>query len=110
MADSSNQAPEDLGAPQSYLVLADGTRVWDHSGDFVGTVRHVLADDKTQIFHGLILDIPEGHRFASADDVDGIFEHGVIVVKPAKELPEPADSAADDSPLRRAWEWLIEPR
>jgi len=50
--------------------------------------------------------------------VDGIFEHGVIVAAPAAELPEPsadpAAQAADNDNLRtglkRAWEWLIQPK
>ena len=110
MAENSSEAPEDLGEPQSYLVLADGTPVWDRSGDSVGTVEHVLSDDKEDIFHGLLLKTSEGHRFASADQVDGIFQKGVIVAAPAKELAEPAASAEKNSPLRRAWDWLIQPK
>jgi hypothetical protein len=110
MADYTNGLPEDLGAPQSYLVLAPGTQVWDRSGDPVGTVDHVLRDDEEDIFHGLILKTPAGTRFASSDQVDGIYEKGVIVAAPAGELAEPAESAAAGSPLRRAWEWLIQPR
>jgi uncharacterized protein YrrD len=110
MAENSSEAPEDLGAPQSYLVLADGTPVWDRSGDSAGTVEHVLADEREDIFHGLILKTHDGHRYASSDQVDGIFEKGVIVSVPAKNLPEPAESATADSPLRRAWDWLIQPK
>jgi hypothetical protein len=110
MADNSSTEPEDLGEPQSYLVLAAGTRVWDRSGDSAGTVDHVLADDKEDIFHGLILKTTDGHRYASSDLVDGIFAHGVIVAKPAHELPEPAAGAEVNSPLRRAWDWLVQPR
>jgi len=110
MAENSSEAPEDLGAPQSYLVLADGTPVWDRSGDSVGTVEHVLSDDKEDIFHGLILKTSDGHRFAGSDQVDGIYEKGVIVAVPAKDLAEPAESAVPDSPLRRAWDWLIQPK
>jgi hypothetical protein len=110
MAENTSEAPEDLGAPQSYLVLADGTPAWDRSGDPAGTVDHVLADDKEQIFHGLILRTAGGHRFASSDQVDGIFERGVIIAVPARDLPEPAGTAEKDSPIRRAWDWLIEPK
>ena len=110
MAEKTSEAPEDLGAPQSYLVLSDGTPVWDRSGESVGTVEHVLSDDKEDIFHGLVLKTPDGHRFADSGQVDGIFEKGVIVAVPAKELPEPADSATPDSALRRAWDWLIQPK
>jgi hypothetical protein len=50
--------------------------------------------------------------------VDGIYERAVIVAVPADQLPEPgadaAAKAADDvslaDGLRRAWNWLIQPR
>ncbi|MEU4219827.1 PRC-barrel domain-containing protein [Actinoplanes sp. NPDC026623] len=113
---SQNNAPVDLGAPQSFVVLADGTPVYDRAGDSVGTVAHVLADHQEDIFHGLVLKTSDGHRYASAGQVDGIFEHGVIISVPAGELKEPsADPAADGDAhftdgLRRAWNWLIQPR
>jgi uncharacterized protein YrrD len=118
MTDPKNQAPEDLGAPVAHLVLAAGTPVYDRAGDAVGTVEHVLADDKEDLFHGLLLKTGAGHRYAGSDQVDGIFEHGVIVAAPAAELPEPsADAvaqAADNDDLRtglkRAWDWLIQPK
>ncbi len=115
MADT-NSAPEDLGAPQSFLVLADGTPAYDRSGAEVGSVAHVLADDRDEIFQGLVLKTGEGHRFAAASRVDGIFERGVIIAVPAAELPEPTEETAsraendEDSGLRRAWNWLIEPK
>ncbi|MEU4239877.1 PRC-barrel domain-containing protein [Actinoplanes sp. NPDC026619] len=116
---TDNQAPEDLGAPVSYLVLADGTPVFDTSGDRAGAVEHVLADEKSDVFHGLIVKTAAGHRFAAATVVDGLFEHGVIMSVAAADLPEPsADAAAraaeqDDSlgqSLKKAWDWLVQPR
>lgn len=112
----TNTAPEDLGAPQSFLVLADDTPAYDRSGAQAGTVAHVLADDRDEIFQGLVLKTGDGHRFAAANQVDGIFEKGVIIAVPATELPEPTEEAearADDdgdSGLRRAWNWLIQPK
>lgn len=114
----NREAPQDLGAPASYLVLAGGAPVWDRSGERVGTVEKVLADEQQDIFHGLILNTGAGYRYASSAQVDGIFERGVIVAQPAAKLPEPsADPAAqaveDESltgELRRAWDWLIQPR
>jgi len=109
----TDTAPEDLGAPQSFLT-ADGTPVYDRAGDKVGKVAHALADDREEIFHGLVLETPKAHRYAAADQVDGIFEHGVIVAAPADQLPEPAEDVADDNSLadglRRAWKWLVEPK
>jgi sporulation protein YlmC with PRC-barrel domain len=113
---SDNTAPEDLGAPQSFLVIADGTPVYDRAGDKVGTVAHVLSDDQDEIFHGLVVKTADGHRYAAAAQIDGLFEHGVIVAVPAAELPEPSEetlTTAGDSfgdGLRRAWNWLIQPK
>jgi PRC-barrel domain len=118
MTEMSNESPEDIGAPQSYLVLRKGTPVYDRSGEAVGTVAHVLADERSDVFHGLVLDTPQGHRFATGGQVDGIYERAVIVAVPAAQLPEPsadaAARAADDQSLadglRRAWDWLVEPK
>jgi sporulation protein YlmC with PRC-barrel domain len=110
--------PQDLGEPVSYLVLKNGTPVFDRSGDRVGEVEHVLSDDAEDVFHGLIVKTPEGHRFAASDRVDGLYERGVIVNAPAAQLPEPsadpAAQAADNDTLaqslKRAWDWLIQPK
>ena len=118
MSDERNQAPEDLGTPQSYLVLNRGTPVYDRSGAAAGTVEHVLADEEQDIFHGLIVHTGAGQRFVTGDLVDGIYAHGVIIAAAADQLPEPsADAAAratDDEGLaeglRRAWDWLTRAR
>ncbi|GIE29132.1 hypothetical protein Ait01nite_021770 [Actinoplanes italicus] len=113
---TQHTAPEDLGAPVSYLVLKDGTDVYDRSGDPVGTVSHVLADEHAGIFHGLLINTSDGHRFAGADQVDGLFERGVIVAEPAAGLATPsADTPAGlaenrATGLQRAWAWLVEPK
>lgn len=113
---TQNTAPEDLGAPVSYLVLKDGTAVYDRSGDRVGTVDHVLADEPASLFHGLLIKTADGHRFAAGDQVDGLFEHGVIVTEPAGRLATPsADTPAGlaenrATGLKRAWDWLIRPQ
>nr|WP_296073136.1 PRC-barrel domain-containing protein [uncultured Actinoplanes sp.] len=112
---TDKEAPEDLGAPVAYLVLKDGTPVYDRSGAKVGEVEHVLDDEQSDVFHGLIVKTAEGHRFARADQVDGLFEHGVIVSVPAAQLASPdSDPAAqlteDQSDvLKRAWDWLVRP-
>jgi uncharacterized protein YrrD len=118
MTDNKSAAPEDLGAPVSYLVLGGGTPVYDRSGAAVGTVEHVLRDERSDVFHGLILKTRQDHRYAPADLVDGLYEHGVIVAKPAAELPAPsADPAAQAvenatlvNELKRAWDWIIKPQ
>jgi sporulation protein YlmC with PRC-barrel domain len=115
---TDKEPPEDLGPPVSYLVLAEGTPVFDRSGDRVGTVEHVLADEGADVFHGLLVKTADGHRFARASLVDGLYRHGVIVAVPAAELPEPSADPparqADDDGLRhglkKAWDWLVQPR
>lgn len=113
---SDNTAPEDLGAPQSFLVVADGTAVYDRAGDKIGTVEHVLSDDQNEIFHGVLLKTGHGHRYAPAAQIDGLYEHGVIVAVPAEQLPEPSEETLAESGdsfgdgLRRAWNWLIQPK
>jgi len=112
---TDKEAPEDLGAPVAYLVIKDGTAVYDRAGDRVGEVEHVLADDQKDVFHGLIIKSREGHRFAHADQVDGIYERGVIVAVPAGQLPTPSEDpparlADEKHRLRRAWEWLVQPK
>jgi hypothetical protein len=115
---TDKEAPEDLGAPASYLVLADGTPVFDNSGAKAGEVEHVLSDDREDVFHGLIVKTGDGHRFAASSQIEGIYEHGVIVSVPAGQLAEPsADAAAqaveDDNlkqSLKRAWDWLVQPK
>ncbi|WP_433301594.1 PRC-barrel domain-containing protein [Actinoplanes sp. CA-030573] len=115
---TDNDTPVDLGAPVSYLVLKDGTPVFDRSGSKAGEVEHVVADEQADVFHGLLIKTPAGHRFARASLVDGLFEHGVIISAAAGELPEPsADPAArkteDDESLthglKKAWDWLVQP-
>src|SRR5687768_13225433 len=72
----------DLGNPASYLVLADGTPVLSADGREVGKVEHVLADANADVFDGVIVDMragPGGHRFADAEQVEAIYERGVVL-------------------------------
>ncbi|WP_229073076.1 PRC-barrel domain-containing protein [Actinoplanes sp. DH11] len=107
---------EDLGNPVSYLVAKEGIPVYDRSGDTVGTLEHVLADEAQDVFHGLLIKTGDGHRFAGGDQVDGLFERGVIVSEPADQLATPAaDMPAGlaenrTTALRKAWDWLIQPK
>ena len=115
----------DLGNPASYLVLVEGTPVLSSDGREVGKVEHVLADDDSDVFDGVIVDTrggPGGHRFADASLVAAIYERGVVLAmtsEAAERLPEPTanpatleadpdDTAPDDlsDKLRRAWDYL----
>jgi hypothetical protein len=116
---------QDLGQPSSYLSLEAGLPVYSCDGDRVGEVEHVLADAEIDIFDGLVLDtsvLPGGQRFVDADQVEEIFERGVLLKidrAAAERLPEPGPSPAamDANPaeepegglegkLRRAWDLI----
>ena len=115
----------DLGPPSSYLVLEEGTPVYSSDGAKLGKVEHILRDTQSDIFDGIVIDtsvLPGGHRFADADQVEEIFERGVVLridKEAAERLPEPgenppamdADPAAApdsglESKLKRAWEMI----
>jgi hypothetical protein len=115
----------DHGAPGSYLTLAPGTDVVSSDGETVGKVEHVLADEGTEIFDGLVIDVrlgPGGLRFVDAPQIDEIFERAVVLGVTAAEvdqLPEPTASpgvieahgeedsdSALQGKLRRAWDLI----
>ncbi|HET8684163.1 MAG TPA: PRC-barrel domain-containing protein [Micromonosporaceae bacterium] len=112
----------DLGAPIAYLTLDPGTPVLDRDGVQAGVVEHVLADEATGVFHGLIVRTPgDRHLFADREQVEALYERGVRLAAPGDALREPSEDAvaeeaarADENPvaegLRRAWEWLSQPR
>jgi uncharacterized protein YrrD len=115
----------ELGAPIAYLVLKEGTPVYDRDGDQIGVVEHVLADDPVDIFHGLIvhtLPLPGRHMFAAADQIAELRERAVLLSVDRGDLHEPTagtvargtENAPMDSPLqaalRRAWDWLNQDR
>jgi hypothetical protein len=112
----------DLGNPASYLTCAKGVPVYASGGEQVGTVEHVLSAPEEDIFDGVVLDTPHGHRFVDAPEVAEIYERGVELTIGAHEvaaLPEPSANAAamEADPedvegsalghkLRRAWDLL----
>ncbi|MGH2925242.1 MAG: PRC-barrel domain-containing protein [Solirubrobacterales bacterium] len=114
---------EDLGAPASYMTLEEGVAVYSSDGRAVGKVTHVLAEPHLDVFDGIVIDhsaMPGGHRFCDADQVDEIFERGVVLkldAAAAEALPKPSanpgeiDVGPDDvvpdelhDKLRRAWD------
>jgi hypothetical protein len=114
---------DDLGAPVSYLALEEGTAVLSADGDELGHVAHVLADEETDIFDGIVIAHGLGrHTFADAEQVAEIHERGAVLTLTAAEaeaLPEPSENPAvmEDDPsepegspvadkLRRAWDLL----
>jgi uncharacterized protein YrrD len=114
----------DLGPPISYLVLERGTPVFCSDGEEVGTVVHVLAAEREDLFEGIVIheDHHRRHRFVDEEQVEEIHERGVVLkldLAAARELPEPSQNPAvmRDDPaagpessmgqkLRRAWDRL----
>ena len=109
--------------PASYLTLEPGADVISSDGDRVGVVEHVLRDEQTDVFDGLVIDVqlgPGGLHFVDAPEVGEITERSVTIAVPAaevKNLPKPSANPAvmehhgvEDSEgrlehkLRRAWE------
>ena len=121
-------AMDDLGAPISYLALDKGVPVYSSDGKELGKVEHVLAEPEEDIFDGFVIDtsvLPGGHRFVDAEQVEEIFDRGVLLKidrKMAEALPEPtqnpaamaltADDVAESDEgklkrkLHRAWELI----
>jgi uncharacterized protein YrrD len=115
----------DYGQPRSYLEADEGVDVITSDGQFVGALEHVLADEQSDIFDGIVVDTsagPGGHRFVDAPDVAEFFERAVVLKLSAAEaddLPEPSDNPAvmqhggeEDAEgplaqkLRRAWDLI----
>ena len=115
----------DLGSPISYEVLNPGTPVYSADGDEIATVAHVLAAEDEDVFDGIVIAehmFGDEHRFADADDVQEIFEHGVVLkldkaaceqlpkpsANPAVMRDDPAESRGDvrRGKLRRAWDLI----
>jgi hypothetical protein len=108
----------ELGPPVAYLVVRAGLPVYDHDGNRAGEVEHVLADEPSDIFHGLVVLIepPMRHAYADADQIAELHERGVLLSAGAQlhELDERAGAGdAFDLEedrlrirLREAREWL----
>jgi hypothetical protein len=109
--------------PGSYLTLEDGAEVISADGDRVGAVEHVLRDEDTGIFDGIVIDVrlgPGGLRFADAPQVSEIHEDAVVLTVRTAEIerlpkPEPNPAVMEhhgvedvegelEDKLRRAWE------
>lgn len=115
----------DLGEPCSYLALKHNTPVYSSDGVEIGKVSHVLAAEDEDVFDGIVIGehiFGEEHRFADADDVQEIFEHGVVLKldrAACEQLPKPSanpgvlrDDPAESSSefghqkLKRAWDLI----
>jgi uncharacterized protein YrrD len=112
---------DDLGPPVSALVLKDGTPVYDRTGERIGVVDHVMLDEVSGIFEGLVvhtLPLPGRHVYAHHDQIAEVHERGVVLSVPRQELHEldrerarraHSDDTAEpplEAILRRAWDWV----
>jgi uncharacterized protein YrrD len=119
----------DYGQPTSYLALDQGTPVYSSDGDEIGTVDHVLEDDREDIFEGIVvahhsdnhrrlLGHDHSHCYIDADQIDSMYDRGVLLkvstpecvdlpkpsANPAVIYDNPADTAETHRKLRRAWD------
>jgi len=98
----------DEGLPISYEVLEKGVPVYSADGQAVGTVDHVVALEREDIFHGLVIRTDSGWKFVAADEVGSLHERGVDLRMAADAiagLPEPHGAA----PSRRVREPGVKP-
>jgi hypothetical protein len=112
---------DDLGAPVGYPALPDDVPVYDRSGALVGRVAQVLADDVADILHGLVIrlsSLPPRFAFADPSQIDGLYEHAVVLLVDGDQLHDPSEDAvaakavgndAIREGLRRAVEWISRP-
>lgn len=73
---------QDLGPPIAYLALRRGIPVFDPDGNRLGVMEHVLSDERSDVFHGLIIGaespLPR-HAFVDADQIAELHEGGVLL-------------------------------
>jgi uncharacterized protein YrrD len=112
----------DLGAPIAYLVVRAGLPVYHPNGDRIGEVEHVLADEPSDIFHGLIIRVgPPGprHAYLDADQIAELRERGVLLSvdgaapyeltgQAGAAFPSDIGESKLQARLREAREWVSE--
>jgi hypothetical protein len=101
----------DEGQPIAYGVLERGVPVYASDGEQVGTVHHVVADERKDIFHGLVISTgATQRRFVEAEAVAALHEHGVdlkLDAAAARQLREPGGAAPvfEEDPGQVASSW-----
>ena len=84
----------DLGEPGSYLTLERKTPVFSSDGEEVGRVERIAEAPDADIFDGFVLRpaAAGADRYVKAEQIDEIFERGVLLridAEGARALPEP---------------------
>lgn len=110
---------DDLGPPISPLALEDGVPVYDRAGERIGVVDHVMIDEPTGIFDGVIVHarpLPGRHLYAHHDQIAEVHERGVVLAVGREDLHAIEDRRARrtrsgesaeprlEAILRRAWD------
>lgn len=98
----------DEGLPIAYEVLEKNVPVYTSDGTRIGSVDHVVAAAREDIFHGIVIKTDHGKRFVAADQVSELHEHGVdleIESAAAATLPVPEGAA----PAWRVYEPGVKP-
>ncbi len=67
----------DEGRPISYLEVSHHVPVYASDASEVGSVHHVVSAPAEDIFHGIVIKVPDGLRFIAADDIAALHEGGV---------------------------------
>jgi hypothetical protein len=84
----------DCGSPIAYLALSPGTAVYTTGRERIGTVEKVLYVEAEDVFDGIVIRTGDELRFVDSDQVESIYERGVITTLTADEagqLPPPKD-------------------
>jgi PRC-barrel domain len=72
----------DLGPPIAFIAVREGTPVYDADRERVGVVEEVVADEQAGIFEGVVvhtLPLPGRHVVADAEQIEGLYERGVLL-------------------------------
>jgi uncharacterized protein YrrD len=82
--------------PVSWRALPDGADVISSDGARVGAVQETLADQPSNIFEGVVIDIrlgPGGLRFVDSSQIAAIYEDRVVLTVAREgvgDLPAPS--------------------
>ena len=98
----------DDGLPIAYEVLDSGVPVRASDGSEVGRVAHVIADEREDVFHGLLVDTDAGVRFVAAEFVASLHEYAVdlsLDAAAAAQLPPPEHGSVTFHPDVTAGRW-----
>ena len=86
------------------MVLAKGTPVQSSDGVELGTVVEVLQVPEKDVFDGIVIQTPNGRRFADAAEVAYLYENLMLLSidgEEAAQLPKPGQTPGHDEALAR---------